>query len=205
MNNKLLLICLILLVIFTLEWFYADSVQQQLLTTISAKTQESSTTVMPKYELNEQAENSYSDLVNRPLFIRGRRPVADSNTTVSAGVTNNSDWQLSGVYTTKKGLMALLENTADSTSHRKVLIGTELNDWTVADIYNDRIRLTRASEEKILLLRKPRKAADPVKNETQQQAFNSGRAARMRPVTPDEIQPEQTTDTAIKDNNANHQ
>jgi hypothetical protein len=204
MNNKLLLICLILLLIFTLEWLYADSVQQQLLTTSSAKTQASSATLMPKYELNEQAENSYSDLVNRPLFIPGRRPVADTNTTVSTGVTNNSDWQLSGVYTTKKGLMALLENTAESKTHRKVLIGTELNGWAVADIYNDRIRLTRGSEEKILLLRKPRKTADPVKNETQQ-PFNSGRAARMRPEPPAETQPEQTTDTATKDNNANHQ
>jgi hypothetical protein len=208
MNSKLLLICLILLLIFTLEWFYGLYIQKQILSSISTKTKASSASFMPHFDLNQQPETSYSDLVNRPLFIQGRRSVEDTNITHTTGVTNNMDWQLSGVYTTRKGLMALLsrttENTAESKPYRKVIIGTEFDGWAVTGIYNDRIRLTRGNQEKDLPLRKPRKLAAPVKKDSQQ-PFNSGRAARMRPEPPTEHQSEQATDAATKDNNAQHQ
>ena len=208
MNSKLLLICLILLLFFTLEWFYGLYLQKQILESISAKTKASSASFMPHFDLNQQPEISYSDLVNRPLFIQGRRSVED-NTTHTTSITNNMDWQLSGVYTTRKGLMALLsrttENSTESKPYRKVIIGTEFDGWAVTGIYNDRIRLTHGNQEKDLLLRKPRKLADPLKKDAQQ-PFNSGREARMRPEPPPtEHQSEQATNAATKDNNAQHQ
>ena len=206
MNSKLLLICFILLLVFTLEWFYVTQAQQQLLAVISTKNNPNTATLMPQFDLNQQPENSYSDLVNRPLFIEGRRPVADNMTAVTS-IASDMQWQLSGVYTTRKGLMALLsrstENTVENKAHRKVIVGAEFDGWTVAGIYNDRIKLMRDNQEKDLPLRKVRKTAAPVKNDIQQQ-FNSGRATRMRPEPPAESQSAQTPDAAI-DNNAHHQ
>jgi len=64
---------------------------------------------MPGIELTRQSEESYEDLVTRPLFIKGRRPVDEPSPeeAQAANVANTFDWQLTEFIQRKKGLSAL--------------------------------------------------------------------------------------------------
>lgn len=165
--KALVVICLVLMSIITLEWLIAKHSQQQLLNSIESPTQQTSTDEMPVIKLDTQSEESYADLVDRPLFIAGRKPVSETESEQQAAiVTNNFDWRLSGVYTSKKGLMALLSRiiarTPDPTgktptdNYRKVIVGGDVDGWKVAAIHADDILLTQGDTEKKLPLRLPR-------------------------------------------------
>jgi hypothetical protein len=182
MNRKLIrtlsLVCLVLMVVITLEWLYAAYTQKQLLSPISSSAKQTAPEEMPTIALDTQPEESYADLVNRPLFISGRKSVAeaeknqDQAQTQATGVTNNNfDWMLNGIYTTKKGLTALLTRTVAkipapsanlstakplNDKYRKVLLGDNIDGWKVAEIHANDITVTQGSTRNKLLLRKPK-------------------------------------------------
>jgi hypothetical protein len=184
MNNKLIrtlmLVCLILMSVIALEWLYAMQAQEHLLSSISSETKQVVNDEMPKIDLNAQTEESYADLVNRPLFISGRKPIADAEQTQgqAAVVTNNVDWMLNGVYTTPKGLMALLTRTvakipdpnlaiaktSSADKYRKVIVGDTIDGWKVAEIHPYDIILKHDNTQKNLLLRKQKPKAPQGQN-----------------------------------------
>jgi hypothetical protein len=203
MNHKLIntltLVCLVLLFIITLEWLYADYAQKQLLNPISSPAKPTSAEEMPTIDLNTQSEESYADLVNRPLFVSGRKPVAETEQAQTqaqaTGVTNNNfDWLLNGIYTTKKGLTALLTRTVakippltpnlttaktPNDKYRKVVVGDSIDNWKVAEIHANEIMVTQGSTQNKLLLRKPKA------KETQEQNQNvAPNSSAMRTHTP---------------------
>lgn len=177
MNSKLIktlsVICLLLMSIIALEWIYGSRAQKKLLSSSHSPEKQSLPDQMPVIGLNLQSEESYADLVNRPLFIEGRRPVPDTRQGQTTGGTNDFDWLLSGVYTSKRGSMALLTRTSvpadsaekSSSQYRKVIIGAEIDGWKVADINTDAIILTQGMTEKKLPLRKV-KAKQPQEQNT---------------------------------------
>jgi len=57
------------------EWLYAVQAQKHVLTSSTSTETKISTDEMPGIELTRQSEESYADLVARPLFIKGRKPV----------------------------------------------------------------------------------------------------------------------------------
>ena len=80
-------------------------------------------------------------------------------------VVKTFDWQLSGVYTTKKGLSALFSRfptKGAKDNYRKIGVGADLDGWKLDKILEDRAVLKQGSQQKELPLRKI-KPKDPSK------------------------------------------
>ena len=157
------------------EWFYAEYRQKQLLSAVDAPAKQVSLEEMPIIDLDAKTEDSYADLVNRPLFIAGRKPIAEAeknqDQSQAASVNNTFDWLLNGIYTTKKGLMALLHRTVakipvpsptpttakpSNDMYRKVIVGDNIESWMVTEIHPNEIIVTQGGMPKKVPLRKPK-------------------------------------------------
>ena len=165
MNSKLLSVlasvCIVLILIIIGEWFYAIRAQKLTLNSTTTAETKVLNDEMPAIELTRQSEESYADLVARPLFIKGRRPVDEPSQeeAQALGAVDSFDWQLNGVYTTKKGLSALFSRSktkAPKDNYRKITIGADLDGWKLTEIHYDKVILKQGSQQKELLLRKPK-------------------------------------------------
>ena len=165
MNNKLLsvltMVCIACVLIIIGEWFFAVNVQKQTLTSKLAAQTTTAPDKMPAIELTKQPEESYVDLVSRPLFIKGRKPVNEPSPeeALATNVASTFDWQLNGVYTMKDGLSALFSRATSRVpkdNHRKIMTGADLDGWKLTEIRKDRVLLKQGSQQKELLLRKPK-------------------------------------------------
>ena len=168
MNIKLMsmlgFVCLALVLIIIGEWFYAGWTQKQVLISITTPEKKSTHDEMPTIELTKQTEASYTDLVARPLFIKGRKPVdeptpEEAQASAAAAVAVVFDWELSGIYTTNKGLSGLFSRSkskAAKDNYRKISVGADLDGWKLTEISTDRALLKQGAQEKELLLRKPK-------------------------------------------------
>jgi hypothetical protein len=119
---------------------------------------------MPEIELTQESEESYGDLVARPLFIKGRKSVDEPSPeeVQTIAVANNFDWQLNGVYSTKKGLSALFSRSTSKVpkdNYRKITVGADLDGWKLTKIHKDSVVLNQGSMQKDLPLRKPKPKA----------------------------------------------
>ena len=173
MNSKLLSIlasvCIVLILIIIGEWFYAARAQKLTLNSTTTAETKVLNDEMPAIELTRQSEESYADLVTRPLFIKGRKPVDEPTPEEeqTIAVANNFDWQLNGVYTTKKGLSALFSRSNSKVpkdNHRKISMGADLDGWKLTEIHQDKAILKQGSQQKELLLRKPKLKEVPNKS-----------------------------------------
>jgi hypothetical protein len=175
MNIKLIKLlasaCAVLMLIIVCEWLYAKHVQNRTLEIItSVEAPKYQIDEMPRVELSRQPEENYADLVARPLFIKGRRPVdephSDEEQAIAASET--FDWMLNGVYSTKNGLSALFSRTrtrVPKDNHRKITEGNAIDGWTLTEIKKDRVIMMQGNDQKELLLRKPKlKVLPPGKN-----------------------------------------
>ncbi len=167
MNLKLIkllaAICAFLSIIILCEGLYALYAQKNLLASIqSSGKQKNAAVELPAIELTKQPETSYTELVNRPLFITGRRPVAepDSKDAKPAAVASQTfNWALNGVYTHKKGLYVLLSRTNTKVAKdnfRKVTKESDIDGWKLTEIYKDKIVVSQGDQTKELPLRKPK-------------------------------------------------
>ena len=133
MNSKLVSVlasvCIVCALIIIGEWLYAEQAQKHTLTSSTSADTKISHDVMPDIELTRQSEESYVDLVARPLFIKGRKPVDEPSPeeAQNMAVANIFDWQLNGVYSTKKGLSALFSRSKSKVAkdnHRRIGSGS---------------------------------------------------------------------------------
>ncbi|MDO9422770.1 MAG: hypothetical protein Q7T40_01085 [Methylobacter sp.] len=172
MNIKLIkllvFICIGLCLIIVGEWLYASHARHRLLTSISSeKLQDYKTDELPEIELKKLPEDNYVDLVARPLFIKGRKPVDEpSSAAEEAGTKSESfDWELTGVYGTQKNVSGLFSRSkarVAKDNFRKISVGDEIDGWKLTEINKDRAMLKQGDKEKELLLRKPKLKALPV-------------------------------------------
>jgi hypothetical protein len=174
MNSKLIAglasFCIACILIIIGEWLYASWAEKTILTSLTSTDKKLSPDEMPHIELNEQPEESYVDLVARPLFIKGRKPIDEPSPeeAKNALVPVIFDWELNGVYTTANGLSALFSRSKTKVAkdnYRKIGIGAELDGWKIVEIYQDKALLKQGTQEKELLLRKI-KPKDPSKKTT---------------------------------------
>ena len=163
MNSKLIAglasFCIACILIIIGEWLYASWAEKTILTSLTSTDKKLSPDEMPHIELNEQPEESYVDLVARPLFIKGRKPIDEPSPeeAKNALVPVIFDWELNGVYTTANGLSALFSRSKTKVAkdnYRKISIGAELDGWKIVEIYQDKALLKQGVQEKELLLRK---------------------------------------------------
>ncbi len=166
MNNKLnfvlSIVCVVLILIIGGEWLFAKQAQKKLLNTVVSTGKKVSSDEMPTIELTAQTEESYADMVARPLFIKGRRPVEEPPPAEQQAIAAKPikfDWALNGVYTLKKELSALFSRTTAKVrkdNYRKIKVGDDLDGWKLSEIHKDKVILKQGSDEKELLLRKPK-------------------------------------------------
>ncbi|MEQ1560579.1 MAG: hypothetical protein ABL933_16790 [Methyloglobulus sp.] len=164
MNIKLIkflaALCAGLCFLIACEWLYSVYAQKKLLESIQAVDgKKKSIAKLPALELAKQPEASYVELVNRPLFIQGRKPVPETATTktpanVATGVFN---WALNGVYTHKNSLYALFSRTNTKVAKdnfRKVTQNSEIDGWKLTEIHKDKVVVSQGDSQKELPLRK---------------------------------------------------
>jgi len=196
MNSKLMKLlvsaCISLCLVITGEWLYASYMRHRLLTSIiSAKPQDYKTDELPEIELTKQPEESYVDLVARPLFIKGRRPVDEPSTEAAQASSKSEsfDWQLNGVYSTKKTVSALFSRSKSKVAkdnYRKITVGDDIDGWKLTEINKDKAVLKQGGKEKELLLRKPK---------LKTQGANSATPVTPAPAPVPAAIPEPATDT----------
>ncbi|MDP1664714.1 MAG: hypothetical protein Q8L79_06250 [Methylobacter sp.] len=166
MNSKLIkllaVVCISLCLVIAGEWLYASYMRHRLLTSITSATpQDYKADELPEIELTKQPEENYADLVARPLFIKGRRAVDEPSSDAAQGASKSEgfDWQLTGVYSTKKTVSALFSRSKSRVAkdnHRKITLGDDIDGWKLIEINKDRAVFKQGSNEKELLLRKPK-------------------------------------------------
>jgi hypothetical protein len=165
MNIKLISalasICIVCALLIMGEWFYALWAEKSTLSSLVATDTKTSHDDMPDINLNEKTEQSFADLVTRPLFIKGRKPVDEptpeetQNAAAAAPVV--FDWELNGVYTTSKGLSALFSRSKSKVAkdnYRKISLGADLDGWKLSEIFQDKVVLKQGAQQKDLPLRK---------------------------------------------------
>ncbi len=208
MNLKLIkflsAVCAGLCFIIICEWLYAIYAQKHLLSSIEASdNKKHSAFDLPTVKLNEKPEASYEQLVTRPLFISGRRPVAETTATDAkpAVVANQPfSWSLNGVYTKKNGLYALFSRTASKVpkdNFRKVTKGNDIDGWKLTGIEKDKVILSQGDEKKELPLRKPKPKTAPAIGENPtlgQPVPGQFPGQPPQPVIPGQQQPVPTPD-----------
>jgi len=116
MNSKLMKllvsVCIGLCLVITVEWLYSYYMRQRLLSSIVSVTpQDYKADELPEIELTKQPEDSYVDLVARPLFIKGRRPVTEQSKEAAqaASKSESFDWELNGIYSTQKNRIGIIQ------------------------------------------------------------------------------------------------
>jgi len=201
MNTKLISlltsICIACILIVFGEWLFALWAQSSTLDSIRSIEKKSLQDKMPHIDLHTKTEESYADFVSRPLFINGRRPVVEPspeeiNNAVIAPVV--FEWQLNGVFSTKKGLSAFLFRPTAKTSkekYRKISKEEDLDGWKLTEIYPDKVIFQQGFQQKELLLRKI-KTKDPFKKANGHNIPNTPSAEEGQ--VPAELPPENTNE-----------
>lgn len=161
-------ICAGLLLVIFCEWMYAIYAQKQLLESVeSVSKQKKAVAQLPSIELSKRPESSYTDLVTRPLFIQGRKPVNEPTnepTPVSNTATETFNWDVNGIYTYQNKLYALLSRTTGKTAkdnYRKVTKDNDIDGWKLTDIQKDKVIVSQGSKQKELPLRKSKPKEPP--------------------------------------------
>ena len=111
--------------------------------------------------LSDPSEDNYSDLVERPMFIKGRKPVEEpipeEMALATAQKTENVNWELIGIYSTPKGTTAFFSRSNSrlpKDNFRKCKLGDALDGWHLSEINENAVSLTQGTETKKLPLRK---------------------------------------------------
>jgi hypothetical protein len=111
--------------------------------------------------LSDPSEDNYSDLVERPMFIKGRKPVEEpipeEMALATAQKTENVNWELIGIYSTPKGTTAFFSRSngrLPKDNFRKCKLGDVLDGWHLSEINENAVSLTQGTETKKLPLRK---------------------------------------------------
>jgi hypothetical protein len=167
MNLKLIkflgAICIGLFALIVGEWLYAVYAQNQLIASIEQGDKKQRTPErLPVVELTQRPESSYVDMVARPLFIPGRKPVnetTEDTKPAAAAASDSFNWSLNGVYTHKGRFYALFTRTNTKIArdnYRKITKNEEIDGWKLVDIALDKVIVTQGEKRKELPLRKPK-------------------------------------------------
>ena len=161
------------------EWYSATETQSAFLPkkNNNADSEES----LPELDLAATTEEDYSDLVERPMFIKGRKPVEEPEpeSTPVAQVKRSDvfNWNLTGIFASPKGVTTFFSRInakVEKDNYRKPKLGDDLDGWKITEIHPNKVTLTQAGETKTLQLLKP-KPKTPVPMQQQMQMNGNNR------------------------------
>lgn len=161
MNSKAIKLlsglCLFLLLVLLCEWLLSGSSEQALSDPSHTEDSQAQVTKLPKLVVNKQSAESYTQMVERPLFIEGRRPVIDEEGEDDVEETGQiEDLVLQGIYSVKGQQQALFNTKGIGRNYLKKSEGEDVNGWLLKEIQTDRVVLEQGDKEQTVMLRKPK-------------------------------------------------
>ncbi len=162
--SLLLAVCAVLAVIAIAEWAYAQYSYRELLASVDDIDEtEAEVETLPEIKLAEKPLESYSHMVNRPLFTEGRKPIEEADDKPTEEFTGNIELELTGIVETPEGTTAMLRDKLKQKNYR-ARKGDNVEGWDVDDVLDDKVIVRRGVNRKELPLRKPRpQQAEPPK------------------------------------------
>lgn len=193
MNSKIVQLLLVLsalfLAVLLLEWVLIGISDRKLKQSVNEVYESTDSVIeLPELKLSKKPIEAYTDLVERPLFIKGRRPIIEEAPEEGPDeVANIDNIELFGIYLTQEEKKALFsEKGAGSRAYLKKSEGEEISGWYIKTIYPDSVLLEQSGNNQTLLLRKPKpKHIKP--------PASTGRREINRPHAEDDL-PEQQQD-----------
>jgi len=157
-----LVICGLLGLFLVMEWALGSWSKVRLQTLVeTAQSSDYQPQSLPEVSVLEQSIDAFSEMVEKPLFIEGRKPPTDivaNGDNLPADVGQIEDWLLMGVYSKNEQPFALFTKVNESKKYQKLAIGQSISGWQLQAIEADHVLLEKAGQKKSLLLRKPRAA-----------------------------------------------
>lgn len=201
MNLKLIKLQSFLIGLFSLilaaEWAYGVHAEKQLQEKLQYSQDGNSAAAQLPVIAEQAAAGEYNELVERPLFIEGRKPIAE---TVAENVQpvetgQIDDWLLIGVYNKDKRAIALFSKKNEAKKYLKIGNEQMISGWMLKEIKPDRVLLQQADQQKSVLLRKPRpESAAPIPGKPAAQPPAKPVRPARPPVQPNNINPENAND-----------
>jgi len=163
--------CGLLSVVLAVEWRLGVMAQEDLAAMLNRKlASEYDTSELPALKLPQRSAENYLAVIERPLFLEGRKPLPpepDPQDAPQAAETGEiDDWQLIGIYQTKIRKYALFRKQNEAKKFVKLYENQAISGWQLQNIQSDRVILQQNEQQKSLMLRKPRPqlpAAQPPK------------------------------------------
>jgi hypothetical protein len=154
-----LYVCGSLSLILLAEWAISEANRSQLQATLDKKLQaDYQSESLPVLNLAKQASESYNAILEKPLFIEGRKPIpeqaADNPATADNGQLD--DWLLIGVYIKGERKLALFRKQNEAKSFLKITENQTISGWQLLQVQADRVLLQQGAQQKSIMLRKPR-------------------------------------------------
>ncbi len=161
------LISLILLVLLAVQAYYGQQYREQYIQELlNVKSAGFEMQELPSYHVSDYAIDDYAEIVERPLFFKGRRPVdpedvADTEVT-TATVPKELGLKLIGVIKTPENAYALFNDPRakpDEDKFPRLKRGEKIKGWLVQEIKPDRVIMVANGDTEEILLAKPRPKA----------------------------------------------
>jgi len=163
MNLKIVklqgLSCALLAFILAAEWGYGEVEAQRMQENLLISKDESSTFAeLPKIAVGKTAGADANEMVERPLFIEGRKPIVEAPVENVQDAENGQidDWQLVGVIYKDKHTTALFSKKNETRKFQKIGVEQSISGWLLKEILPDRVVLEQAGKPMTVQLRKPR-------------------------------------------------
>ncbi|WP_446811738.1 hypothetical protein ACH50O_09295 [Methylomonas sp. 2BW1-5-20] len=169
MNQKLirlqLLGCGILSIALLAEWAYSRFTARELQSLLEPRSQTAfQAEELPSIADSKNSIETYSEIVERPLFIEGRKPIAEASPTENLQNADSGqidDWALIGIYIKDKKPIALFSKRNEARKFQKISEDQTIAGWQLKQIQADRVLLLQAGQERSVVLRKPRAQVKP--------------------------------------------
>ena len=154
----LVVLCVLLLIILFIEWEVSEpQASLNIETSATEEKPQNQGQKLPEIKLSRQSIDSYTHMVESPLFIKGRKPVVDDiEETESEDVSRIEDLFLVGIYSIEEHLVALFIKKGMDGKHLKKAKGDDVSGWMLEEIKVDKVILERDGKKQTLMLRAPK-------------------------------------------------
>lgn len=143
-----------------IEWsvhsWQSASMTKNLATTISSTNYQAHE--LPSIENEQTSALAFDDLVNRPLFNKGRtvdaeqEEIADVKTEIQNGELD--EWYLVGIYFNNGEHRVLFSHKLTPKKHLKLELNDSIGNWTLSEISDEHVIFTQNQQQRIIELRK---------------------------------------------------
>ncbi len=155
----LLILSVLLLIILFIEWKLTEpAVNQDIETSTTEKESQSQIQKLSVIKLTRQPVESYSQMVDSPLFIKGRKPpvAVDVEEIDNQDAGRIEDLYLVGIYSAEERIVALFNQKGKGGKYLKKAKGDDVSGWMLEEIKADKVILERDGKKQTLMLRTPK-------------------------------------------------